>query len=233
MPRLRTLPAPRAADLTETPQRFLASAHDSVETVLGTLDTIRELRRQETGNIGGRLTSQEEDLLRAAIVFTGAGLDATLKRLVRDTLVHVIGKSEQAHKKLETFAATQLGTGEIADTTKIARYLVSAHPRTLLIEDYVYALTGSSLQSAQQVDTTAGALGIDDAGLRQRILAQTLRDLFTARNEVAHELDLQRTEARGDRARRSRPIDPTIALCDEGFEVAQHIVNAVGDILTA
>jgi hypothetical protein len=175
MPRLRDLPEPHVCDLTETPQRFLASAHDSVETVLGTLDTIRQLRKQETGSIGGRLTSQEEDLLRAAIVFTGAGLDATLKRLVRDTLVHVIGKSEQAHKKLETFAAARLGTGEIADTKMIARYLVARDARSLLIDDYVYELSGSSLQSAEEVDNTAGALGIDDAELRKRINAQGLR----------------------------------------------------------
>jgi hypothetical protein len=30
--------------------------------------------------------SNEEDLLRAAIVFTGAGLDATLKQVIRDAL---------------------------------------------------------------------------------------------------------------------------------------------------
>lgn len=77
---------------TETAQRFLASAYGSVEAVLQTLKTVRELRRAQTGDIRGRLTSAEEDLLRAAIVFTGAGLDATLKQLIRDTLPIEVGQ---------------------------------------------------------------------------------------------------------------------------------------------
>lgn len=88
---------------TETAQRFLASGYDSVEAVLVTLKTVRELRRNDTGDIRGRLTSPEEDLLRAAVVFTGAGLDATLKQLIRDTLPSLLEGSPHAHDKFETF----------------------------------------------------------------------------------------------------------------------------------
>ena len=214
---------------TDTAQRFLASAYDSVEAVLENLATVRELRRQQSGDIRGRLTSNEEDLLRAAIVFTGAGLDATLKQLIRDTLPNLLDTNTQAHEKFETFAADRLGTGDIADTKMIARYLTSARPRDRLIEDYIYALTGSSLQSAQEVQKVTGALGIDDANLRKRVT--DLRRLFTARNEISHELDLQRPERQGDRARRTRAVGPTKSLCHEGLEIGQLIVNAVGDIL--
>jgi hypothetical protein len=126
---------------TETAQRFLASAYDSVEAVLQTLKTVRELRRQETGRRLRRLTSPEEDLLRAAIVFTAAGLDATLKQLIRDTLPALLETSRQAHDKFESFAADKLGTAEVADTKMMARYLTSPDPRSRLIEDYVYDLT--------------------------------------------------------------------------------------------
>ena len=67
---------------TETAQRFLASAYDSVEELLTTLTMFREWRRLEGQSLRGRLTRNEEDLLRAAILFAGAGLDATLKQLV-------------------------------------------------------------------------------------------------------------------------------------------------------
>jgi hypothetical protein len=216
---------------TDTSQRFLASAYDSVDAVLETLEAMRGIRRQQApgGRIPGRLTSQEEDLLRAAIVFTGAGLDATLKQLICDTLVVLLEKSTQAHDKFEAFAAQRLGTTEAADPKVIARYLVSADPRGRLIEDYVYELTGSSLQSAEQVGNAAGALGIDDADLRRRIAG--LKELFTARNEVSHELDLQRPEQPGDRTRRTRAIGRTKDLCQEGLEVAQLIVNAVGALI--
>ncbi len=216
---------------TETAQRFLASAYDSVEAVLQTLKTVRQQRRQDTGRTLRRLTSPEEDLLRAAIVFTGAGLDATLKQLIRDTLPALLETSRQAHDKFEAFAADKLGTAEVADTKMMARYLTSPDPRSRLIEDYVYDLTGSSLQSAEEVDKTAGALGIDEAGLRKRIAG--LRELFVARNEISHELDLQRPEQPGDRTRRSRAIDHTKTLCQEGLEVGQLIVNAVGDLMHA
>src|SRR6266508_2282304 len=83
---LRGLTPPHGEPGTETAQRFLASAYDSVEAVLQTLNTVRQQRRLETGRTLRRLTSPEEDLLRAAIVFTGAGLDATLKQLIRDAL---------------------------------------------------------------------------------------------------------------------------------------------------
>jgi len=228
---LRALSPACGAPGTETVQRFLASAYDSAEAVLENLSNIRELRRQQgTGDIRGRLPANEEDLLRAAIVFTGAGLDATLKRLIRDTLPSLLELKTQAHDKFEAFAAGRLGTGEVADTRVIARYLTSANPRQRLIDDYVYELTGSSLQSAEEVQMAAGALGIDDAQLRQRIGG--LRDLFVARNEISHELDLQRPERQGDRGRRTRSIGPTKSLCHEGLEVGQLIINAVGGMLS-
>jgi hypothetical protein len=222
MPQLDGLTAACGLPGTETAQRFLASGYDSVEAVLETLEGLRVAR----GRVRGRLTSAEEDLLRAAIVFTGATLDATLKQLIRDALPVLLDKSTQSHDKFEAFAAQRLGTGEIADTKMIARYLVSDDPRTRLIEDYIYDLTGSSLQSAEEVGKTAGALGIENADLRRRIAGLTT--LFTARNEVSHELDLQSPGQPGDRTRRSRPMEPTKAMCQEGLEVAQLIVNAVG-----
>jgi hypothetical protein len=214
---------------TETAQRFLGSAYDSVDGVLETLETLRQIRQAQGGDIRGRLTGSEEDQLRAAIVFTGAGLDSTLKQLIRDTLPTLLETNTQAHDKFEAFAAARLGTGEIADTKMIARYLTSPDPRARLIEDYIYDLTGSSLQSADEVGKVAGALGIDDADLRRRITG--LGTLFKARNEISHELDLQRPEQPGDRTKRSRPLDPTKNLCQEGLEVAQLIVNAAGQLM--
>jgi hypothetical protein len=75
------------------------------------------------------------------------------------------------------------------------------------------------------VGKVAGALGIDDSDLRKRITE--LRGLFIARNEISHELDLQRPEQRGDRTRRSRAMKPTKSLCHEGLEVGQQMINAV------
>ena len=84
---------------------------------------------------------------------------------------------------------------------------------------------------AEEVQKVAGALGIEDATLRRRI--EGLRVLFIARNEISHELDLQRPEQPGDRTRRTRPLAPTKKLCQEGLEVGQLIINAVGALISA
>jgi len=221
------MPEGIAHDATDKSQRYLEGAHEAVEAVFDTLYKIRQLRKAEGGGIQGQLTNNENDQLRAAIVFSGAGLDATLKQMIRDTLPMLLeAGNEQAHKKFEDFAHERLGTGEIADTQAIARYLTSASPRERLIEDYIYELTGSSLQSSEEVQKVAGALGVDDKDLRKKI--GELKPLFTARNEISHELDLQSPEKPGDRTRRSRPINQTKDICYSAFEVGQLIVNAVG-----
>ena len=112
------------------------------------------------------MPENEVDLLRAAVVFAGAGLDATLKQLIRDTLPLLLERNKQAHEKFETFAANRLLSGDTVDAKMLARYMTSYEPRRRLIEDYIYELTGSSLQSAEEVQQVAGALGINDRQLR-------------------------------------------------------------------
>lgn len=226
---LAALTPARAHPKTETAQRFLASAYDSVGAVLGTLETIRGLRKLETGDVRGRLTAAEEDLLRAAIVFAGAGLDSMLKQLLRDSLSALLEMNADANRKFEQFAEQRITAIDVADPRMVARYLTAASPRDRLIEDYLYALTGSSLQSADQVQLTVSALGITDATLRKRITG--LRNVFVARNEISHELDLRRPERPGDRARRSRGMQATADLCHEALEVGQLIVNAAAPLL--
>src|SRR5260221_3103129 len=46
--------------------------------------------RRSRSKSGGALTHAEQDLLRAMLVFAGAGLDACLKQLVRDALGYLV-----------------------------------------------------------------------------------------------------------------------------------------------
>ena len=48
---------------------------------------------------------------------------------IRDTLPGLLATNDQAQAKFEAFARDRLGTGEIADTAMIARYLTSEDPR--------------------------------------------------------------------------------------------------------
>jgi hypothetical protein len=110
-------PAPRPRALSR--ERVCLSRSRPPYAQDNTLARSRGDRRHPGG------TSPEEDLLRAAIVFTGACLDATLKQLIRDTLPILLETNQQAHDKFEAFAAGRLGTSEIADTKMIARYLTT------------------------------------------------------------------------------------------------------------
>jgi len=212
---------------TETAQRFLASAYDSVSGMFDDLETLRSVRKAEGRKIQGRLPGNEEDLLRAAILFSGAGMDAALKRLIEDALPALLFASVDVHAKLEAFVAARLDSDSAPSS--LARYLVDPNPRAAVIRDYIASLTGDSLQSVEQVDRVAGALGLNDGALRKEIKA--LRALFVARNEISHELDLLRTQKQGDRSRRTRPLGATKTLAHSGLNVAQKMINAVAATL--
>ena len=137
---LGPLSLPGGSAETDTAQRFLASAFEAVDGVLNNLREVRERRKERGGSIRGRLTANEEDLLRAAILFTGAGLDATLKQLIRDALPVLLESNDQAHDKFERFAAERFRAAGPADGNVLARYLTSDNPRRRLIEDYIYAM---------------------------------------------------------------------------------------------
>lgn len=228
---LDPLTDPVAHDTTESAQRYLTSAYDSVSAVLRNLDLIREQRRAEGQDLRGRLTDNEEDLLRAAIVFAGAGLDAALKQLIRDSLPAVLENSALAMDKFKAFVRRHLSQADVIDVGRLADYLVAESPRVEMIEAYVDELTGGSLQSQQQVENVAGALGIDDSHLRRRLAA--LHAAFQSRNQIAHELDLRSPERPGDRARRTRRINDSVRTCHDLLESAQLVVNAVGEILAS
>jgi hypothetical protein len=113
---------------TETAQRFLASAYDSVEAVLYNLSLFRRFRRDEGQSLRGRLTENEEDLLRAAILFAGAGLDATLKQLIRDTLPHLLVRNDQAQQKFRDYAAGAIVDGAEVSQGRSPSYLYQSVP---------------------------------------------------------------------------------------------------------
>ena len=215
---------------TETSQRFLASAYDSVDHVFETLETVRAIRKSVKGTVKGRTPANEEDLLRAAIVFTGAGLDAALKQLVLDSLPVLLAHVRPlAHEKFEEFLKKKIERDGGVDVTVLVRYISSDDPRQRMINDYVDSLTGSSLQSVGEVRRVVSALGFDDKELHKEI--GELKDLFIARNQVSHELDLQRLETQGDRSRRTRTISGTQDLCHTGLEVGQMIINDTAKLL--
>lgn len=214
---------------SEKAKRYLLAARECFEGLMNSLDILRQNRGSEAEK-RGRLPESEVDLLRAAIVFTCAGLDASLKQLIRDTLPHVLNISDDAQDEFVKFVERIIGPGGTLDPKRMARYLSSPDPRGLLIEDYIDDLTGSSLQSLEQIRRASKALGIADEEEIRNYITE-VRELFEARNHIAHELDLQHPEKRGDRARRSRKLQETKNICEKGFELAGYLISKVESVL--
>jgi len=162
------------------------------------------------------------------MVFAGAGLDSTLKELIRSSIRPVALGNQQAREKFKRFTAEHLAAvdGPI-DRSTLAKILVSPHGiQEELFARYERNLTGGSLQSASQVATVRGALGINDREIRERVKdGSLLAQMFGARSEIIHELDLVPA------GRHSRKLSHVRNFAREALEVCQEIVNAVSRIV--
>ncbi len=146
-----------------------------------------------SGPAKGTLTDAEQDLLRAMLVFAGAGLDAVLKQLIKDALRALAAKDSSVQAELEKFATRQLrDDGALSDAASgkkfLGQILASPNPQSRLLDLYIKDLTGDSLQSSDQVMKTASALGIDAGKLA--IDVTKLQEVFGTRNKIIHELDI-------------------------------------------
>jgi hypothetical protein len=84
------------------------------------------------------------------------------------------------------------------------------------------------LQSVEQVNATLTALGM---GQHENLYKQSreLKELFKARNNIAHEMDMTRhaITSRGTRSRNERPVATYRHLCHSGLNFAQQVINQV------
>lgn len=204
-------------------QRYLASAYDSVASLIETTYPI--LREQREAD-RGRLTHAEQDLFRAAVVFAGAGVDAVLKQTLRAAVPVQIKRSAGAREKYVDFVSRQIQDNRGIDAKVLARLLVSDTPQDDLLGSYIEFLTGSSLQSRTQVTSSLAALGLQaDRELFKD--ASNLDDLFRTRNQIAHEMDMTPAgaEGRGKRTRRDRAIQRYVDMCHQGLNYSQRVLN--------
>jgi hypothetical protein len=178
-------------------------------------------------------TDQEQDLLRAMIVFAASGLDAALKQLIRDSVPILIRASEAVHDAFEKFAQRRIQAGEtevgMVSPKILARILAAPDPQKQLVEDYVYELTGDSLQSAEQLLKACAALGVDAKNAIGDV--QTLKDVFAARNQIIHELDMNL--ASSNRKRRLRAQDKMQQYAERLLQISAAVIADVDARISA
>lgn len=224
------LPVPVAAAATSGAQERLRAAAESVNNVLLNMELARAVDRDiKQKALRGRLSEAHIDLLRAAIVFAGAGLDASLKELIRGTIREVWTRNDLAREKFQQFAGSHLApAGEPVSVARLAEILASPRgSQDELLKQYERSLTGGSLQSAQQVAVVCSALGVQSKQLRERLKEGGVLDqMFRARNEIIHELDLAVS------GKRSRPLSTAREFATQALSVTQEIINAVSSTLS-
>jgi hypothetical protein len=191
----------------------LSSAHASATSFLDAFDHAAE----EVDN------DIREDLLRAMLLFAGAGLDSMAKQLVRDALPQVIQRQEGSRENLREFAERQLRRDERIASRLLAIALTSTDPRGEITGELINELVGGSLQSAEELARLAAYFDIPTIDLIAD--QQLLVAIFRARNEVAHELDVDFAQEQGHRRRRDR--DTMVRYATELFRVAAVLLRSV------
>jgi hypothetical protein len=167
------------------------------------------------------------------LVMAAAGLDSMAKQLIRESLTDLLRCDPNVREGLETFVARQLrgdseGGAAASGNRFLARMLVSESQRNQLIEEYILHLTGTSLQSPEELMRTATALGLEpvDVGIDKR----ALKPIFDVRNKIIHELDINFDHPTRNRESRSQPrlTNYTNML----LEVAENVLDAVDRTLS-
>ncbi|WP_147359934.1 hypothetical protein [Clavibacter lycopersici] len=238
----KNISEPHAQAFSKVPEVQVAiqAARESATAAIRMAYTMNGLRKASNGrDPRGRFTVEAQDCLRSALQFSGAGLDTALKRLVEEALPLLIDVDENVLKKLQEYSEKMLSDNSGGVNPKqLVQLLLGAgsSPRDIMLGRYIYDLRSSSAQSADRVSELAGACGVTDGVLRKRIAStknknSLLERAFTARNQVAHELDVTKPKeaarASLESIRRYRNVDDIVKMCQEMLDVTQDIVNDV------
>lgn len=204
----------------------LRGAHEAVQGLLDNLEYLRETKR-----LGGvklaRLKHPESDLLRAAILFAGAGIDAVLKALIEDCLHKILLANKAARTKRGAFISNLVKD----EAGNAIRVLNSLDIEKALHRCYVETMTQRSLQGEKALKDVRDALGIEPTGRFSDQELESFRDFFEARNEIAHELDLKDPRGRGDSSRKDRAMSTTMKQCNGALQLSAAFIRATEELL--
>ncbi len=206
------------ADECQSAYLILCNAHDAASSFLEIFGDVRRARKAH-----GTPTDEEQDLLRAVLVFASAGLDSMVKQLVRDALDAVVHRDEGASAMFKQFIERRLGRGEALDKKFVAEVLADLEPRDRLIAELVADATSRSLQSTDQILRSAALFDIpsDDLVVNQRALSE----IFTMRNQIVHEMDVDFDQP--NRNRRSRRKQHIIDATNVVFDLSEKFLSGV------
>ncbi|MCK8476915.1 hypothetical protein [Microbacterium aurugineum] len=233
-------PAAGVWELLPEVQIAVNAASKSASSAISMAYTMNALRKASAGrDARGRFTAEAQDCLRSALLFSGAGLDTALKRLVAHTLPILVNNELAVAKQFEDYSKRRIANGsDGVDPRELLQLLLSTAktPRDVLLERWVYDLRSSSAQSAERVMELATACGVSNRALKKRFTpskdkSSLIERAFSARNQIAHELDVTNPAEGARKAletiRQYRKAEDITSMCQELLDVTQDIVNDV------
>lgn len=200
--RLRPIPKEPKLDTVYLAFLILMHTHNTAKSFLDIFEKIRKKAR-------GASTHEQQDLLRAMLLFASAGLDSMIKQLVRDVLPIIIRQGDVGVlNQFEKFAVSDLKIKSIdatlgnLDVKTLASLIVADSPKEALIKRLVDFLTSDSLQSPNQLYRVASYFGITNRELWDD--DKSLREVFCIRNKISHEMDIDFKQPRRNRCPRRK-----------------------------
>lgn len=110
MKSVRVLGAPPCQDECDRAFVILKHTQKPADALLKAFELARKRRASGPVPVRGMSTDDEQDLLRAMLVMTAAGVDSMMKQLVRDTIPLLAKKDAVVRNGMTQYVATRLRT---------------------------------------------------------------------------------------------------------------------------
>jgi hypothetical protein len=194
----------------------------SARTTAASLMTLHDSGDFEEGS------EVQQDLLRATLLLAAAGIDSMVKQLVHDALPSVIASKEGARARLEDFVDRRLRREDQSGMKLIAAALASNSSRASVVDALSRELRSSSLQSVEELSKAVAFFDIPTTDVIEDV--PRLAEVFQARNQIAHEMDVDFLQEAGHRIPRDR--DLVVGYVNLIFSTARAILTEVDTRLT-
>ena len=207
----------------------LSDSHDILVGAHKAAKSFRALFKEACNRRGrGSPSIDNQDLLRAMLSFSCAGLDSMIKQAIRDSLREVIKNHTEAHRKFQSEVRKRLAKRDTLNYQYLAEALTSNQPREYLLQEHIEDLTSQSLQSKPQILRIAEFFAIEKVKFNK--YEDHLEEIFTARNQIIHEMDVDLTEKL--RKRQSRTMENMVNYTNTILQLAATFLGAVDEKLT-
>lgn len=218
------IPVNYEGDAVKNSYLILEHAYESAEAILKAFDIVRNLRR---GGSKGGTTDQEQDILRAMVVMTAAGVESVVKQLIRDSLPILFSWDKVVQAELRKFVERKISNDSNPKESKVflANIIMAESLRSQCVREYIESLIKESLQSADELIKSARALGVGQDEIK--LDAGELKIIFDVRNQIIHELDVKLGAPK--RNRRVRRRSSMIYYANYLLNIGEKLLVSVGN----